>query len=106
MSWPRTSCRWSVSLAQKWAPSSVCFTRKMALSFTLKTKSSPLKGQAVRLETGATIDADLVVVGIGVRPRLELAEKAGLKIDRGVVVDQFLERVSRVQRSRRYRSMA
>ena len=59
--------------------------------FHLENKVVAIEGQAVRLETGATIDADLVVVGIGVRPRLELAEKAGLKIDRGVVVDQFLE---------------
>ena len=61
------------------------------VDFHLENKVVAIEGQAVRLETGATIDADLVVVGIGVRPRLELAEKAGLKIDRGVVVDQFLE---------------
>lgn len=59
--------------------------------FHLENKVRAIDGKAIRLETGETIDADLVIAGIGVRPRLELAERAGLKLDRGVVVDQFLE---------------
>jgi NADPH-dependent 2,4-dienoyl-CoA reductase/sulfur reductase-like enzyme/nitrite reductase/ring-hydroxylating ferredoxin subunit len=61
------------------------------VNFHLEDKVAAIDEKAVRLEKGGTIQADLVVVGIGVRPRLELAEKAGLKLDRGVVVDQFLE---------------
>jgi NADPH-dependent 2,4-dienoyl-CoA reductase/sulfur reductase-like enzyme len=59
--------------------------------FHLEDKVAAIDEKSVRLEKGGTIEADLVVVGIGVRPRLELAEKAGVKLDRGVVVDQYLE---------------
>jgi NADPH-dependent 2,4-dienoyl-CoA reductase/sulfur reductase-like enzyme len=59
--------------------------------FHLEDKVAVIDEKTVRLEKGGSIEADLVVVGIGVRPRLELAEKAGLKLDRGVVVDQYLE---------------
>ncbi len=40
--------------------------------------------------TGERIEAEAVVVGLGVRPNLELAEQAGLDLARGILVDEFL----------------
>jgi NADPH-dependent 2,4-dienoyl-CoA reductase/sulfur reductase-like enzyme len=58
--------------------------------FHLETKPKVID-RAVHLENGQSIEADLVVAGVGVRPRLGLAEKAGLTLDRGVAVDEYLE---------------
>ncbi|MEU6192285.1 FAD-dependent oxidoreductase [Streptomyces sp. NPDC047061] len=44
---------------------------------------------AVELADGTTVPADLVVVGIGVVPRLALAEQLGLECDNGIVVDEY-----------------
>jgi apoptosis-inducing factor 3 len=59
--------------------------------FHLGRTVSAIESNRVRLDDGALIDAELVLVGIGVRPRLELAQEAGLALDRGVVVDEYLE---------------
>ena len=45
----------------------------------------------MELSTGERLYAELVVVGIGVRPRTELAERAGLEVEDGVLVDGYLE---------------
>ena len=58
--------------------------------FHLGETVTAFDGRRATLKGGSTLDADVVVVGVGVRPRLQLAEQAGLKVDRGVVVDAYL----------------
>ncbi|MCA2407254.1 FAD-dependent oxidoreductase (plasmid) [Rhizobium leguminosarum bv. viciae 248] len=45
----------------------------------------------IRLSTGEAIEADLVLVGIGARPNVEIAERAGLAIHNGIAVDTYLQ---------------
>jgi NADPH-dependent 2,4-dienoyl-CoA reductase/sulfur reductase-like enzyme len=60
------------------------------VAFRLGSKPASIEPGSVVLDSGASLPADLVVVGVGVRPTTRLAEAAGLAIDRGVVVDAFL----------------
>ena len=59
--------------------------------FHLSAIVESFDGQAVALGGGERIAADFVVVGIGVRPRTAVAEEAGAAVDKGVIVDAFLE---------------
>lgn len=61
------------------------------VTFHLGATAARMAGGQVTLTDGATIDADFVVVGVGVRPATELAGAAGLSVDRGVSVNEYLE---------------
>ncbi|MBU0539754.1 MAG: FAD-dependent oxidoreductase [Gammaproteobacteria bacterium] len=45
--------------------------------------------EGVRLADGTTVSADLVIIGVGVIPNIELAEAAGITIDNGIAVNEF-----------------
>ncbi|HVH83344.1 MAG TPA: FAD-dependent oxidoreductase [Steroidobacteraceae bacterium] len=59
--------------------------------FHLGTTVVAIDKTSVTLKTGERLAADFVVVGIGVRPETALAERAGLAIDRGIAVNEYLE---------------
>jgi 3-phenylpropionate/trans-cinnamate dioxygenase ferredoxin reductase subunit len=42
------------------------------------------------LSDGSEVPADMVIVGVGIRPNVELAEAAGLQVDNGIVTDEYL----------------
>jgi len=59
--------------------------------FHLADTVSQVDGNKVLLAGGQTIRADFIILGVGVRPSIRLAEDAGLKMDRGIVVNKYLE---------------
>jgi len=48
-------------------------------------------GNQVALSDGTNVQTDFLILGVGVRPSVTLAEQAGLKVDRGIVVNEYLE---------------
>jgi NADPH-dependent 2,4-dienoyl-CoA reductase/sulfur reductase-like enzyme/nitrite reductase/ring-hydroxylating ferredoxin subunit len=61
------------------------------VQFKLGRTAKQVEEHRVLLDNGEYVDANLVVIGVGVKPVVDLAEKAGLRVDKGVVVDEFLE---------------
>ena len=59
--------------------------------FHLQRGVERISADSVQLDDGQQLPCDLVVVGIGVKPRLELARGAGLEVDDGVRVNQLLQ---------------
>lgn len=59
--------------------------------FHLGETVSRVNGRMATLKSGITLDADFLVLGVGVRPSLTLAEQAGIAVDRGILVNEYLE---------------
>jgi NADPH-dependent 2,4-dienoyl-CoA reductase/sulfur reductase-like enzyme/nitrite reductase/ring-hydroxylating ferredoxin subunit len=59
--------------------------------FHLNETAVSIAGDLMTLKSGRTLEGELFVAGIGVRPRIDLALRAGLLIDRGVAVNAYLE---------------
>jgi 3-phenylpropionate/trans-cinnamate dioxygenase ferredoxin reductase subunit len=69
--------------------------RDHGIEFLPETTVERFEGEGslehVLTRDGARIEADMAVVGVGVTPRVELAEAAGLRVENGILVDERLE---------------
>jgi NADPH-dependent 2,4-dienoyl-CoA reductase/sulfur reductase-like enzyme/nitrite reductase/ring-hydroxylating ferredoxin subunit len=85
----------SVPLGRVLGPDLGGFVRRLheehGVVFHLGRKPRQVGGGAVILDDGERLEADFVVAGVGVRPNLELAQAAGLALDRGLSVNERLE---------------
>jgi len=64
---------------------------KQGVTFHMGQTVARIDGRTVTLSGGASIDSDFLVMGVGVKPSLALAEQAGLAMDRGISVSEYLE---------------
>jgi apoptosis-inducing factor 3 len=58
--------------------------------FFMDASARAIRVDRVDIGDGQFVEADLVVMGVGVSPRTELAEAAGMRVDNGVIVDETL----------------
>ena len=84
----------AVPLGRVMGPELGGFIRKVheehGVVFHLGTRPRAIDESSVMLDNGERLPAQLVVIGVGVRPETSLAETAGIAVDRGVLVDEYL----------------
>lgn len=85
---------WARFASRELAESFQHYCGERGVRFLTNAKVTALHGETqvreVALADGTRLPADVVVVGIGIRPNVELAAAAGLAVDNGIVVDEFM----------------
>ncbi|MCZ8518678.1 MULTISPECIES: nitrite reductase large subunit NirB [Paenibacillus] len=68
---------------------------KQGMNFLLEKNTDSILGRSrvtgVKFKDGSVVDADLVVMAVGIKPNVQLAKDSGLEVNRGIVVNDYLE---------------
>jgi 3-phenylpropionate/trans-cinnamate dioxygenase ferredoxin reductase subunit len=90
----RSDTLWTRAVGPEMGRFFEAFQRDRGVHVRTRTSAERIEGrdrvEAVVLPDGSRLHADVVVIGVGVHPDTELAERAGLRIDNGVLVDEHL----------------
>jgi rubredoxin-NAD+ reductase len=80
-----------VEAGQRLADSLAALGVRWHFGRTAKSVESTLSGYQVKLDNGDTIASDVVLAAIGLRPRIQLAQEAGIRVGRGIQTNRLLE---------------
>ena len=90
----RSDTLWTRAVGPEMGRFFEAFQRDRGVHVRTRTRAERIEGrdrvEAVVLPDGSRLHADVVVIGVGVHPDTELAERAGLRIDNGILVDEHL----------------
>lgn len=64
------------------------YYRERGVTVLSEEKVAEVSGSSLRTENGTTVDADVIVAGLGIVPATDLAESVGLEVDDGILVDE------------------
>lgn len=68
---------------------------KQGMNFLLEKESAEILGDArvsgLKFKDGTVAEADFIVMAVGIRPNVELAKKCGIDVERGILVNDYLE---------------
>ena len=68
---------------------------RVGLKFRMQAVTEEILGKdyvtGIKLQSGEVIDADLVLICTGIKPNTKLAEKAGIRVQKGILVNDFME---------------
>lgn len=85
----------TIPMAKILGPEIGLFVKKLhednGVIFHLEDVATEMADNKLILKSGRVLQAELLVIGVGVKPNLKLAEDAGLSIDKGVLVNSFLQ---------------
>ncbi len=65
------------------------YYREQGVTVLAEEMVAEVSGSSLRTENGRTVDADIVVAGLGIVPTTDLAESVGLEVDDGIIVDEY-----------------
>ncbi len=86
---------WSHFVDEKLAGFFQQYCEEKGITFATSTQVTEIRGfdRVISAVTkrGREISCDFVCIGVGVRPRVDIAERAGLKVDNGIVVNKELQ---------------
>ncbi|QPG49031.1 NAD(P)/FAD-dependent oxidoreductase [Saccharolobus solfataricus] len=67
------------------------YLESKGINFILNESVKEIQGKIATTSSGRKIEADMFLIAVGISPNVELAQRSGMQVDNGIVVNEYLE---------------